>query len=106
MTQGACRDRPAHRLRIDISKDQVVQGSVKILAALLAKMRVQGMSMRFGSLEIFTQPCPHFVIDGLFDDDFYHDVVDAIPEICGFDRHDPAATGALSILAFCRVRAP
>ena len=55
------------------------------------------MSLRLGSLEVFTQPCPHFVIDGLFDDGFYRELVDAIPEFVGFDRTDPAATGTLSI---------
>jgi hypothetical protein len=59
------------------------------------------MQLALGSVNTFTKPFPHFVIDGVLDGDFYNDLIENIPTFSGFDEADPSATGTLSVAEFC-----
>jgi hypothetical protein len=58
------------------------------------------MTLRLGSVKTFLDPCPHFVIDDVFDEDFYKKFVESIPEFDEFDRSDPRATGTMAVSEF------
>jgi hypothetical protein len=58
------------------------------------------MTLRLGSVQVFLEPCPHFVIDDVFESNFYNELVGRIPEFDGFDRSDAQATGTMALREF------
>lgn len=61
------------------------------------------MPLALRKIQTFMTPCPHFVIDGVFEQEFYDDFVRAIPPMSSSSPMPAGETGTMSIEEFSEV---